>query len=611
MNSCCESGSPISRRSLLIGAGAAATAFALGTPAYASERAADQATGDLIDVQLLNITDFHGNLRTPTSSADGYLPDAGGNLTLHVGGAAYLATHLRRLRAAQNSFFFSIGDNYCGGEPLDNKMLSDEGPVEVLNKLGLQFSTLGNHELDYGIDYFQRHMVKGIPIGVPGRDSSFRDSTGRRYKGLGFPYYSANMVWRKTGQPVLQPYNIEYVTGPGGRRYPIGFIHLTLAHSPTGSSSYNPDLDGLDPIETANRYARLLKDRGVNALVLCVHDGAQQVDNWHAPINGSTMAAGGPALELAAKADPDICAIITGHWHWWFNAMLPDPEGNLRPFVEAGHAGQIINEINLKLDPATGKVVRDLTKATNHPVTLDVPPDPEMQRIVDYWTDLGNQRYATVAGRLTGDFTPTLNASGESTMGDLGADLMLWSANRNRQGRADFGMVAAKPVSGSNAVAGRLLYAKGANSADQDGVILYGEAYSQLGYENPILTVTLTGEQLRQAFEQQWQRRSNGTIVYGPLAFSANVRATFDSTKPIGQRVDPAKFLIDGLPLDLGRSYRVAGLAYTLIGADGYGALASFTDPYRNGRDHEEFIAYLREHEEISPSRQDRVTVIT
>ncbi|MFC4908227.1 bifunctional metallophosphatase/5'-nucleotidase [Actinomadura gamaensis] len=609
MDECCGTRSPMSRRALLAAGAAAGTAFALGRPAYASERAVPHRDG-LIDVQLLNITDFHGNLRTPTSAADGYLPDGNGGDTLHVGGAAYLAAHHRRLRAPRNSIFFSIGDNYCGGEPLDNKMLSDEGPVEALNALGLRFSTLGNHELDYGVDYFLRHMVAGVPVGVPGRDSSFRDSTGRRYRGLRFPYYSANIVWRKTGRPFLRPYNVEYVHGPRGRRYPIGFIHLTLEHTATGSSSYNPELDGLDPIETANRYAALLKRRGVNALVVCVHDGAQQVDNWHAPINGANLAAGGPALEMAAKVDPDVCAIITGHWHWWFNAMLPDPAGNLRPFVEAGHAGQIINEIDLKLDPETGKVVRDLTRSTNHPVTLDIAPDPAMQRVVDHWTEQGDRRHATPAGRLTGDFTPTLDADGESTMGDLGADLMLWSANRNRQGRADFGLVAAKPISGSSAVAGRLLYAKGTNPADEDGLILFGEAYSQLGYENPILTVTLTGEQLRQAFEQQWQQRANGTVAHGPLAFSSNVRATFDTTRPVGRRVDPQRFLIDGEPLDLARSYRVAGLGYTLIGADGYTALSSFTAPYRNGRDHEEFIAYLRAHKTITPSKQDRITLL-
>ncbi len=601
----------ISRRSLLAGAGGLATAFAIGTPAYASDAAREVSSPDYIDVQLLNITDFHGNLRTPTTAADGFIPDPnGGTGTINVGGAAYLATHLRQLRKPQNSFFFSVGDDWCGSQPLDGKLVRDEGAVEVLNKLGLQFSTLGNHELDYGVDYLVNHMIKGRPSGVVGRDSSFRDSTGRRYHGIDFPYYSANMVSRRTGRTFLQPYNIEWVRGRNGRAYPIGFIHLTLSGTPTGSSSYEPQLLGYDEIETANTYAALLKRRGVNALVISIHDGAQQVDNWHAPINGGNMSTG-PALELAAKVDPDICAIITGHWHWWFNAMLPDPDGVVRPVVEASHAGQMINEVNLKLDPRTGKVARDLTVSTNHPVTLDVTPDPEIARIVDYWTGFGDQRYALPAGHVTADFTRTLNADGSCSMGDLAADFMLWDANSTDAGKADLALMSAKPSTGSTALRGDFRYAKGTDAADQDGLILYGEAYAYLGYENPVLTVTLTGDQIRQALEQQWQPQQSGSVTFAPLNVSANVRATYDSTKPVGSRVDPAAFLIDGAPLDPARSYRVAGLAYTLIGADGFPAFSVFTDPVRNDRDHEGFIKYLRAQGTISPSKLDRITLLT
>lgn len=604
----------LSRRGLLVGAAAVATSVAVGQPAFASERARESRPGEYIDVQLLNITDLHGNLATPTSAADGFIPGPDGQDTVNVGGVAFLKTHLDMLRQKRNSIFFSVGDNYCGGEPLATKLLRDESAVEALNALGVQFSTLGNHELDYGVDYLIEHVIKGRPVGVVGRDDTFIDSTGRRFHGLNFPYYTANIIDRKSRRLVFKPYNVEWVSGPNGRRYPIGFIHLTLNGTPTGSSSYNPKLDSLVEIDQANYYAKYLKSRGVRALVISVHDGAQQVDNWHAPINGGNMSTG-PALDLAAKVDGDIAAIITGHWHWWFNAMLPGPDGRLRPVVEASHAGQMINEVLLKLDPATGEVVRDLTVSTNHAVTLDVTPDPKLQKIVDYWAAAGTARYNLPAGRITADFTPTLNANGESTMGDLGADFMYWYAAQYKDGHPDFALVAAKPITGSNAVAGKFLYAKDTtHPADQDGLILLGEAYQQLGYENPVLTVSLPGSAIKAALEQQWQTQTGGTVKYGPLNFSDNVRATFDTTKPVGQRVDPARFLIDGKPLDITRTYRVTGLAYTLIGADGYAALIVFTDPFRNGnigdRDHEGFVRYLRAHPVISPSKQDRITVL-
>ena len=599
----------ISRRTFLAGAGGLATAFAIGTPAYASDAAREQRPGDYVDVQLLNITDFHGNLRTPTSAADGFIPDpSGGGGTINVGGAAYLATHLKSLRKQRNSFFFSVGDDWCGSQPLDGKLVRDEGAVEALNQLGLQFATLGNHELDFGVDYLVDHMIHGRPVGVAGRDSMFRDSTGRPFHGINFPYYSANMVDKRTGRTFLKPYNIEWVWGSNGRKYPIGFIHLTLAGTPTGSSSYEPKLTGLDEVQTANKIAAMLKRRGVNALVVSIHDGAEQYDPWNAGINDGNMMTG-PALELAAQVTPDVSAIITGHWHWWFNAMLPDPDGNLRPMVEASHAGQMINEINLKLDPHTGEVIRELTVSTNHAVTLDVTPDPKLERIVDYWTEFGAERYALPAGRTTGDFTRTLNANGECTMGDLAADYMFWDANQTSEGRVEFAMIQAKPHSGSTALNGDLKYAKGTNPSDEDGLILYGESFASFGYENPVLSVTLTGEQIRQGLEQQWLTQANGTVGFAPFNFSANVSATFDATQPVGSRVDPERFLIDGRPLDLTKSYRVAGLAYTLLGDDGTPALAAFTDPIRNDRDHEGFIKYLRAMGTISPSALDRITI--
>jgi 5'-nucleotidase len=146
------------------------------------------------------------------------------------------------------------------------------------------------------------------------------------------------------------------------------------------------------------------------------------------------------------------------------------------------------------------------------------------------------------------------------------------------------------------------LFAKGGNASDVDGTVLFGEAWGAFGYGNPVLTVTLPGTQLHAAFEAQWVPQANGTEKFAPFAVSQNVSYTYDTTKPIGQRVDPASVRIDGKPLDLNRDYRVAALAYTLIGGDGTTVFAGFTDPVRNDRDHEGFIAYLRAHPVLTPA---------
>ncbi|GAA1115661.1 bifunctional metallophosphatase/5'-nucleotidase [Kribbella jejuensis] len=589
--------SRIRRRTFLTATGALATATAVGDVAYATPHALDDAP-EYVDVQLLNITDLHGYLQ-PTTPSQGSVITGAGGVQVTIGGVGYLATHLKQLREGRtNSIFFSSGDNFSGW-PFEVDAHANEPTVEALNALGLQFSTVGNHELDQSVSFLVDHMEHGAPYPVNGRDDNFVDSTGHKFRGANFRFYTANIVHADTGRTIVPPYNIEWVDAGRGRKLPVAFIHLTVMDTPTGSTSYQPGLKSLSDVEQANKLAAQLKARGVNAIVINIHDGGVAGNDYNAGTNPS-----GPIFQLAANASPDIAAIVTGHWHCRFNMMVPDPNGVPRPVVEAGNHGSLINEINLKLDPSTGEVIRELTTSTNHANTRDVPVDEELQYIADYWTAKGKKRYATPLAKITGDFTRTANAAGESTMGNLAADFAYWDANQH--GRADLALISTKPVSGSNALTGDLLFAKGTNAADADGTVLFGEAWGAFGYGNPILTVTLPGTQLHAAFEAQWVPQPNGTVKFAPFAVSQNVSYTYDTTKPVGQRVDPAKVLIDGKPLELNRDYRVAALAYTLIGGDGTTVFTGFTDPVRNDRDHEGFIAYLRAHPVLSPSTLDR-----
>ncbi|MGW2934263.1 bifunctional metallophosphatase/5'-nucleotidase [Streptomyces sp. NPDC001156] len=478
--------------------------------------------------------------------------------------------------------------------------------MEVLNKLGLQFSTVGNHELDQRFpEYLIDHIEKGKPYGVPGRDDSFTDSTGKRFRGANFPFYTSNIVYADTGISIVPPYSVVWVDAGKGRKLPVGFIHLTALGTVTGSTSYQPGLGELDEIATVNKYAAELKAKGVKAIVVSMHDGGAAGKDF----NGLSDPTG-YCFQLAAQASPDIAAIVTGHWHAAFNGMLPDPLGRPRPVVEAGCHGQLISEIVLRLDPLTGEVVRELTTSVNHPMTHDVPPDPEIQAIADYWVDAATKRYVQPLARQTADFSRAANGLGESTMGDLAADAVYWLANQDGS-HADLAVFATAPVAGSVALNGDgLKYTKGDIPSDDDGVVVFGEAWNAFGYGVPVLTVTVTGADIHAALESQWKAQNNGTAAIAPLAVSNNVSYSVDLSKPVGSRVDPGAVRIDGTALDIERSYRLAGLSYTLIGADGTSAFVHFTDPVRNDRDREGFVRYLRERQIIAPLPLTRVTAV-
>jgi 5'-nucleotidase len=329
----------------------------------------------------------------------------------------------------------------------------------VLNALGVEFSSVGNHELDMSRSFLVDHMEHGKCFGTIGVDSCFTDSTGRRFHGADFDYQSANIVDAKHGATIVAPYAVRWVRSQG-RSYPIGFIGSTVPDTPTGSTSFQPDLRALDPIASVNAAAAELTRRGVKAIVLNMHDGGTDAS----PTYDNCVNPSGPGIELAKRVTPQIDAIVTGHWHAAFNCSIADPAGNPRPVVEAANHGRLINEINLRLDPATGEVLRDRTTSVNHAVTRTVTPDPKIQQIVDYWAAAGARRYAETVATQTGDFTRTANAAGESTMADLAADVHLWTANQNPAGQAD-------------------------------------------GYGNPIITVSLTGAQLDAVLEQQCRGR--------------------------------------------------------------------------------------------------------
>ncbi|MGH8791725.1 MAG: bifunctional metallophosphatase/5'-nucleotidase [Stackebrandtia sp.] len=562
------------------------------------------AESEPIRAQVLAIADFHGALQPPAPQSGGEIVgDDGQKIT--VGGAAYLAAHVKQLREGQpNSILYSNGDNFAGA-PFEADVHWDEPNVEVLNTLGVDFSNVGNHELDVSREFLVDHMADGECFGEAGKDSCFVDSTGQQFHGSDFEWSTGNVVDKAGGEPILPPYLIREVAGEDGAKAQVGFINLTNFGFEFGPSSYQPDLSSLDVVETANRYAAELKDKGVNAIVLNAAEGARPKGGHDAPYNGCDLESG-PLIDIAARVSSDVDAIVGGDKHTRFNCQLPDPNGTPRPVLGPGRYGDVVAEIELAIDPDSGDVIRDQTTARNHANTRDVAPDPDMQRVVDHWKTLGQEWAAHPAAEVTGDFTKDKNDAGESTLGDLAADCNLWTANQDPATSADFGLVMTDPHEGSNALDYELKVAASGLPGDAEGRVTGGEAWAAYGYGDPYLTVTLTGAQIDAAFEQQWT-----DAKFAPLAVSANVSYGFDPSRPIGDRVAPEDFRIGDATLDPAKEYRVAVMSYTALGEDGIPALKDFTDPTRvQPPDHEAWVAFLKAHQTLTPAPLDRVKVL-
>lgn len=545
---------------------------------------------ELVHLQLLTMTDFHGYLNS-TSNINS--PD--GQLT--VGGASYIAAHLDQLAEGHpNSLRLSAGDDFSGW-PFEVAAFRDEPTIEFLNAIDLDVSVAGNHEFDISKDFLKKHIMDGKCFGTRDVDSCFKDSTGQQFQGANYHYLSANIRDAKSGQLVLEPYEIKQISDGDGGTIPVGIIGLTTTTTIMETTSFQEGALTADPLlESANHYADELQNLGVETIIVLVHEGGSHYGYYNQCVDPY-----GPVIDFAKEASPAIDAIVTGHWHASFNCMIDDPDGVPRPVVEGSNHGRLISEINLWIDPNTKDVVRNETTATNHPVTQDIPEDPEISEMVSYWVERGKERWAEPIAELTGDLTRDRNESGESTLANIVADAHYAAGKQGRKKPADFALTASSPLHGD------IFYTKEDNS--NDGKILFGEQWEAHGYANPVVNVTLSGEQIVKILEEQWRLDDDGTESFHPLAVSYNVNYSYDNSKPIGSRVDPNNITINNKTLELDRSYRVAALAYLIRGKDGYKTFTEYEDPVRIKSDRWALLDYLKDQKVIEPPELNRVTL--
>ncbi|XVQ07009.1 bifunctional metallophosphatase/5'-nucleotidase [Spirillospora sp. CA-255316] len=557
-------------------------------------------------VQLVSLTDLHGYFGDYTTTVPGA---RSGEPAQQVGGGAYLTTHLKQIRAGKrNSILFSAGDDFSGW-PNETAWFWNEPTIEYLNSIGLDFSTVGNHEMDRGYE-FLRHMVNGTCEGRPDNDLCFTDSTGRRFHGADYGYYSGNVVYENTGKPALPPYRVEYVDDGHGGKLPVGFVFATTKLTSQEQMSYTPKgFEFLDEADAVNKYAAILRKQGVKAIVAVLHEGFSQQSGagYNECVNPS-----GPVVDLNARITPDVDAIVSGHWHALVNCMLPDPAGNPRPVVEAANHGRLINETNLQLDPSTGEVLRGLTTSVNHANTKDVTPDPQTLRIADYWRRQMVARGNTPAATVTADLTRAPNDSAESTLYNATADAFYWAANRD--GRAD--LAVAMP----GILRRDVRYAADpANPADAPGRVLFSEIALGTVYDSGIgvglVRGDITGAQLDALLESQWQQAANGTVAFRQMAVSGNVRYTYDQSKPVGQRIAGGAIRIGNRPVKPHGSYRIATLANNFFAKNAtpgftalFGAKKQDRSLYNGG---DALWRYLEKKSPVSPPALGRATPVS
>ncbi|NUV94894.1 bifunctional UDP-sugar hydrolase/5'-nucleotidase [Streptomyces sp. KAI 90] len=546
------------------------------------------------DVQLLSFNDLHGNLEPPTGSSGRVTevqPD-GTTKTIDAGGIEYLATHLREARKGNRYSITAAGGDMVGASPLLSGLFHDEPTIEALNKLDLDVTSVGNHEFDEGAKELAR-LQNG---GCHPTEGCYTDE---EFEGADFPYLAANVLDEKTGKPILKPYWVWKQKG-----VKVGFIGVTLEGTPDIVSAEG--VKGLafkDEVETINKYAKELQRQGVKSIVALVHEGgfpASSSYNYDCDSPGAGDGISGPIADIAKNVTPQVDALVTGHTHAAYVCTIPDPAGKPRMVTSASSFGRLYTDTTLTYDRATGDIARTAVKSANHVVTRDVPKAPDMTRLIDRWSTLA----APIGNRAIGYISGDIDRGGtESPLGDLIADAQL-AYGKTQDPETDLALM------NPGGIRAPLTYA--ASGGEGDGVVTYAEGFTVQPFANTVNLKDYTGAQLIQVLKEQ----VSGPNEAAPkiLQISSGLTYTLDLTKTGADRVVTDSIRLDGAPIDVNATYRVASNSFLAGGGDGFPTLNEGTNELVGADDLTALEQYLTANssaaDPIEPPAADRITIV-
>ncbi len=458
-----------------------------------------------LQMKILTVNDLHGQLSTGRRVAN-----------RPAGGAAYLSAYLKQRRAqTPASILVHAGDMVGASEPT-SALFKDMPTMELMNRLGFDVGTSGNHEFDQGYAEYKRKVEGGC------------DPNLGCWDGASFSYLTSNVVDSATGKTIFPAYKVINVNGAR-----IGFVGAVLKGAPEiVIPSGIAGLQFLDEAESINKAVGELHGQGVRAIVVLIHQGGTQ--------NQQTNAVSGSIVDIANKLDSDVDIIVSGHTHQFTNAEIG---GKL--VVQAFSYSTAFADIDVTIDRAK----RDFVAKKAEIVTTfndTIAPDPEIAAFVKGYQDKVAPLIGRVVGTSAAEITNTPNEAGESALGNLIAD-------------------AQRSVNGTQMA---FMNPGGIRAPLDAGPVTYGELFSIQPFANDLVKTTLTGDQIYTLLNQQWQPQADGTTIARILQI-AGLSYTWSEARPIGDRVIEVRGP-DGQPLNRAASFSVTINSFLSTGGDGF-----------------------------------------
>ena len=572
-----------------------------------------------VKLDLLAINDFHGNLDPiPSTSSSGRI-----NST-PAGGAAYLAALLKEEReksraAGARPITVAAGD-LIGASPLLSAAFHDEPTIEAMNKMGLQVASVGNHEFDEGWRELRRMQRGGcINDGLEGENGqnscppTEEFPEGKPFEGAEFRYLGANVKWKEQGdrkRPTVFPGVKVMKVG----KEKVAFIGMTLEGTDTiVSQSGIKEIDFTDEVRTANRLVPGLKERGIKSIIVLLHEGVAPAD---ATAYNDCTGVTGPGLAIAENLKPAIDAVVSGHTHQPYNCVVKDPKGNPRLLTSASSFGRMVTKLHFLIDPRSGDIVRPAAFAENMIVENggDKPKsEPRARGIIDL-IKLYTELVEPIANEVIGEIEPGTEIvrdadpdGGDSELGNLIADAQ----------KADTTVVDATHPAPVIA-----LMNPGGIRADlvenDAGDVTYGAAFSVQPFNNFVVSMDLTGAQIRNILNQQWNGNNEEfrkILQVSGLEYTWDVS---DAALPGDANAIVGDVMVDddgdpGTPMVAlvdGTTYRVVANNFIADGGDSFGGFLAGTNRLVGGLDIDSLRSYLLANSPVSATPTDRISQV-
>jgi 5'-nucleotidase len=566
----------------------------------ATPRAAGSAAQP-VPVRIIAFNDFHGALQPPRQSIGADGPN-GAEIRVPAGGAAYLASAVRALRQGHaNTLTVAAGD-LISASPLASAMYLDEPAILALNRIGLDYSAVGNHEFDRG----RAELLRMQNGGCAQHTRRTPCAVDRSFPGARFRYLAANVL-TENGSTLFPAYAIRRF-GSGRRQVTIGIIGLVLRDART---LVPPDgvagLTFTDEADSINALVPRLRAEGADAIVVLIHQGIDTTRRFDAE---ACPGATGGLLPILARLDPRVDIVVAGHVH---RASLCD-YGRIDPtrpilVTNAERNGEIVTAIDLAIDPVAGRVVSRSAHQTivqgegyssgRGPVPLTdlyprFPPDPEMAALVGRYAEASRAAFTRVVGRFQGRAPSTQIASGESVLGDLVADSYLDATRAPENGGAQIAFI--------NQTSVRADIDPAAN-----GDVSFGQLFTAQPFGNTLVVKSFTGREIRAILEQQFASGANTIARPVILIPSSGFTFSYDVSRPAGERI--IEMRLDGQPVVDEQVYRVAMNSFLSAGGDNFSLFVDGRDPVDHAIvDLDALERYIAANSPLAPPAPNRIT---